>query len=126
MGSLNKAIIVGNLGQDPDYRATDTGSVCRLNVATNEVWKDKDGEKKESTTWHNVSVWGKQAESCRDYLKKGSSVLVEGSIARREYVNKDGNKVRDSGIKANRVIFMSSGGGASKATDGGDYETPFG
>lgn len=84
--SVNKVILVGNLGKDPDVRYTQTGSaVANFSIATSEQWNDRDGKRQERTEWHNIVVWGKQAESCGQYLSKGRQVYVEGSIRTRSY-----------------------------------------
>ena len=92
MASVNKAIIVGNLGKDPEVRYTASGdAICNITVATSDTWKDKEtGEKKEATEWHRISFFGKLAEIAGEYLKKGSSVYVEGSIRTRKWTDKDG------------------------------------
>ena len=83
---LNKYMIIGNLGQDPETKYTDGGTCfCRFTVATNRSWKDKDGNKKDEATWHRVVVWGKHAEACGEYLKKGRQVFIEGRFQSREY-----------------------------------------
>ncbi len=82
--SVNKVILVGNLGKDPEVRYTQTGSaVANFSIATSEQWNDRDGKRQERTEWHNIVVWGKQAESCGQYLSKGRQVYVEGSIRTR-------------------------------------------
>ncbi len=103
--SVNKAIILGNLGQDPELRSTPTGlSVTTLNVATTESFKDKNGEWKENTEWHRIVVWDKMAETAHERLKKGSKVYVEGKITNRSYDGKDGVKRYVSEIRASMVI----------------------
>lgn len=107
---LNKAMIIGYLGKDPEVRFTQGGEpVCGFSVATSEKWKDKSGELKEQTTWHNIVVWGKQAEACGKFLAKGRQVYVEGSIVNRSYDDKDGNKKYISEIKARDVRFLGGG-----------------
>ncbi len=93
MASVNKAIIVGNLGKDPDFRVTPGGQqVASFSIATSDKWTDKSGEKKERTEWHNIVLWGRLAEIANQYLKKGSSVYLEGRIQTRSWDDKDGNK----------------------------------
>ena len=93
MASVNKAIIIGNLGDDPELRHTQSGAaVCNMRVATNETWKDRDGERHERTEWHSIVVFGKQAENCAKYLEKGRKVYVEGRLQTREWEDRDGNK----------------------------------
>ena len=112
MASVNKAIIIGNLGADPELRHTAGGSaVCNLRVATTETWKDRDGNKQEKTEWHRIVVWGNQAEACGKYLSKGRQVYVEGSLDTREWQDKDGNRRTTTEIKARQVVFLGSGSG---------------
>jgi single-strand DNA-binding protein len=94
MASVNKAIIVGNLGKDPEVRYTASGeAICNITVATSDTWKDKaTGEKKEATEWHRISFFGKLAEIAGQYLKKGSQVYVEGSIRTRKWTDKEGQE----------------------------------
>jgi single-strand DNA-binding protein len=113
--SVNKVILVGNLGRDPEVRFTAGGkAVARFSVATSEVWNDAEGTRQERTEWHNVVVWGKQAESCGQYLQKGRQVYIEGSIRSRQYDDKDGNKKYITEVIAQRVQFLGGGraGGA--------------
>ena len=87
--SVNKVIIVGNLGQNPEVRQTQSGaSVAQFSVATNESWMDKAGQKQERTEWHRVVVWGKQAENCQQFLAKGRQVYVEGRLQTRQWQDK--------------------------------------
>src|SRR5574342_202956 len=116
--SVNKVILVGNLGKDPEVRYTNSGSaVARLSVATSEVWNDRDGNRQERTEWHNVVVWGKQGESCGQYLAKGRQVYVEGSIRTRSYDDKSGNKRYVTEVVAQRVRFLGGGGGTRMAPE---------
>ena len=120
--SVNKVILIGNLGKDPELRFTSTGSaVARFPIATSEVWNDRDGNKQERTEWHNIIVWGKQGESCSQYLAKGRQVFVEGSIRTRSYDDKSGNKRYVTEIVAQRIRFLGGGGGTRMApeTEGG-------
>ena len=92
MASVNKVILVGNLGADPEIRYMSNGdAACNINLATTESWKDKNGEKKEKTEWHKASFFGKLAEIAGEYLKKGSSCYVEGRIQTRKWQDKEGN-----------------------------------
>ena len=92
-GTVNKVILLGRLGQDPELRYTPNGAaVTTLNLATNEVWKDNDGNKQERTEWHRVVLWRKQAEIAGEYLKKGNRVYIEGRLQTRNWDDKDGNK----------------------------------
>lgn len=127
--SVNKVILVGHLGKDPEVRFTSTGSaVANFSMATSEVWNDRDGKRQERTDWHNIVVWGKQAESCGQYLAKGRQVYVEGSIRTRSY-EKDGVKRYVTEIVAQRIQFLGGGGGtrlAPQADDGHADDTSIG
>jgi single-strand DNA-binding protein len=119
---VNKAIIVGNLGRDPDVRFTPSGkAVAKFSVATTERWTDQQGQRQEKTEWHNIVVWGKQAETCGQYLSKGRQVYVEGRITSRNYDDKDGNKRYITEIIARDVRFLGGGGGggAGRVADPG-------
>lgn len=112
-GSVNKVIIVGNLGADPELKRIPSGkSVCDLRIATNEMWKDAGGVRQERTEWHRVTVWGETAENCAKYLEKGRSVYVEGRLQTRSWDDKDGAKRYATDIVADRVVFL--GGGKSE------------
>lgn len=123
--SVNKVILVGNLGKDPEVRFTNTGSaVANFSIATSEVWNDREGKRQERTEWHNIVVWGKQAEHCGQYLAKGRQVYVEGSIRTRSYDDKSGNKRYVTEVVAQRVQFLGGGGGTRLAqqADGGHVD----
>ena len=110
MASINKAIIIGNLGDDPELRYTESNTaVTTLSVATSERWKDKNGEPQEKTEWHRIVVFGRQAENCNQYLKKGRSVYIEGRIQTRKWEDKDGNPRYTTEIVAQTVQFLSGG-----------------
>ena len=110
--SLNKVLLIGNLGKDPEVRFTPGGrAVARFPVATSEVWSDQEGQRQERTEWHNVVVWGKQAETCGQYLSKGRQVFLEGSIRSRQYDDKEGNKRYITEVIAQRVQFLGGRGG---------------
>lgn len=119
--SLNKVMIIGNLGADPELRYTSNNqAVTTLSIATNEVWGGRDGgERQERTEWHKVVVFGRTAENCANYLKKGRSVYVEGRLQTRDWEDKDGNKRYTTEIVANAVQFLSGegGGGGGYASD---------
>jgi single-strand DNA-binding protein len=120
MGSVNKVILVGNLGSDPELKYTPSNRpVCNLSVATNEVWKDKNGQKQEKTEWHRVNVWGEQAEHCSKYLSKGRMVYVEGRLQTRSWDDKEGKKRYSTEIVADRVTFLGGGQGAGAGAEGG-------
>lgn len=119
-GGVNKVILVGHLGADPDMRYTPSGQgVCELRLATSESWNDKNGQRQERTEWHRIVVWGKRAEVCSKYLAKGRQVFVEGRIQTRTYDDKDGNKRYITEIIANDVQFLGGGGGRDGAGAGG-------
>jgi single-strand DNA-binding protein len=119
--SVNKVILVGNLGKDPEVRYTQTGSaVANFSIATSEQWNDRDGKKQERTEWHNIVVWGKQAEHCGQYLSKGRQVYIEGSIRTRSYDDKSGNKRYITEIVAQRIQFLGGGGGTRLPQQGMD------
>lgn len=117
---LNKAIIIGNLTRDPELKSLPSGiQVASFSIATNRVWKDKDGNRQESSDFHNIVVFGRQAETTAQYLKKGSNALVEGRIQTRSWDAQDGQKRYRTEIVADRVQFgprrEGEGGGASSA-----------
>jgi single-strand DNA-binding protein len=127
MGSVNKVILIGNLGADPELKYTPTSRpLCNLRVATTDVYKDKGGQRQEKTEWHRVTVWGDQAENCSKYLAKGRSVYIEGRLQTRSY-DKDGQKHYATDVVADRVVFLGSGGGAGAgAGEGGGARRPGG
>ncbi len=111
--SVNIAILVGNLGKDPEVRFTQSGrAVANFSIATSEVWTGQDGNRQERTEWHNIVVWGKQAETCGQYLAKGRQVFVQGNIRTRSYEDKTGNTRYVTEIVAQRVQFLGGAGGA--------------
>jgi single-strand DNA-binding protein len=113
MSGINKVIIVGRLGNDPEMKAVGQGAtVTRLSVATSESWTDKNGQKQERTEWHRVTVWGKLAELCGKYLAKGKQVYVEGKLQTRSWED-NGVKKYATDIVASTVQFLSASGGAS-------------
>ena len=116
--SVNKVILIGNLGKDPEVRYTTNGkAVARFSLATSEVWNDADGNRQERTEWHNVVVWGKQGETCAQYLAKGRQAYIEGSIRNRSYDDKNGQKRYITEIVAQRVRFLGGGGGTRVAPE---------
>ena len=118
MGSVNKVILVGRLGADPEVKHLQNDrAVCNLSVATSEQWKDKQsGQKQEKTEWHRVTVWGEQAENCGKFLAKGREVYIEGKLQTRSY-EKDGQKHYATDVVADRVVFL--GGGERRDRDTG-------
>ena len=120
MGSVNKVILVGNLGRDAELRYTPGGAaVATLNLATTEVWNDRNNQKQEKTEWHRVVLWGKQAESLQEYLTKGKQIYVEGRLQTRQWDDKDGNKRYTTEIKCDRVTLLGGGGGGRGGGGGG-------
>lgn len=119
---VNKVILVGNLGADPEMRYTASGAgVCELRLATNESWTDKNGQRQERTEWHRIVVWGKRAELCSKYLSKGRQVYVEGRLRTRSWDDKEGNKRYTTEIVANDVQFL---GGRGEGGGRGGYDAP--
>ena len=109
MASVNKVILVGNLGRDPELRYLPNGdAVANLAIATTENYKDKSGEKQEHTEWHRVSFFAKTAEVCGQYLKKGSQIYVEGSLRTRKYTDKDGVEKYATEIRGDRMQMLGS------------------
>jgi len=136
MGSVNKVILVGNLGRDPEVRYTQGGApVANFTLATNESWTDKAGAKQERTEWHRVVAWGKTAEIARDHLGKGKQVYIEGTLQTRQWEDRDGNKRQTTEIKAGRLVLLGraeaggGGGGGDRGAapmpeSGGDEGAP--
>ena len=119
MGSVNKVILVGNLGRDAELRYTPGGAaVATLNMATTEVWNDKSGQRQEKTEWHRVVLWGKTAESLNEYLTKGKQIYVEGRLQTRQWDDKDGNKRYTTEIRGDRVVLLGGGGGGGGSRGG--------
>ena len=128
MASVNKAILIGNLGKDPELRYTPSGqAVASFPLATSERYKDKEGNWQERTDWHNIVVWGRQGETVKEYLKKGRSAYVEGRIQTRSYDDREGNKKWITEIVANRVQFLGGRGesdGAGSGQSASESEMP--
>ena len=117
MASLNKVILIGNLGRDPETRYLPNGdAVANISVATTDTWKDKNGEKQEKTEWHRVTLYRRLGEIAGEYLKKGSQVYIEGRIEYREY-EKDGQKRYSTDIIANEMKMLGSRQGAGEPGD---------
>lgn len=122
MASVNKVILIGNLGKDPEVRYMPSGeAIANISVATTDSWKDKSGEKQEKTEWHRVSFFGKLAEIVGEYLKKGSQVYVEGRLQTRKWQDKEGQDKYTTEIVADRMQMLGgrsgAGGGESMATE---------
>ncbi len=121
MASVNKVILLGNLGADPELRYTSGGSaVADLRLATNRRFKGRDGNWQDDTQWHRIVVWAKQAENCKEYLSKGSQVYIEGRLQTRQWEDRDGNKRYTTEVVADTVQFLSGRGGGG----GGGYDEP--
>jgi len=124
---INKVILVGNLGRDPEIRATQNGDkIANLNIATSENWKDRDGNRQEKTEWHRVVIFGKVAEVCERYLKKGSKILIEGKLVTRKWTDNNGQdkyttEVVVSGFNGNMTMLdgRGEGGGQGGGSFGG-------
>ena len=126
MASVNKVILIGNLGSDPEVRYLPSGSaVGNFNIATTEKWTGKDGNPGERTEWHRIVVFGKQAENCKEYLKKGRQVYVEGRLQTREWDDKEGQKRKTTEVVAQTVTFLGSGtgGGGGGGRERGQQES---
>lgn len=118
MSGINLVIINGRLGKDPELKQiTDKLSVCNFTVATSDKWVDKEGNKQEKTEWHNIVVWGNQAKSCGEYLKKGSQVTVKGKLETRSYEDKNGVKKYTTEIKADNVQFEPKANSNKQTTE---------
>lgn len=125
MASVNKVILVGNLGRDPETRyMPDGGAITNVSVATTDSWKDKNGDKQEKTEWHRVAFFGKLAEIAGEYLKKGSQVYVEGRLQTRKWQDKDGVEKYTTEIVADRMQMLGrrEGMGGSDGDSGGSYD----
>ena len=128
MAGVNKVILVGNLGSDPQVRYTPGGqAVANFNIATSERFNNKAGEKEERTEWHRIVAWGKLAEICQQYLKKGKQVYIEGRLQTRQW-EKEGQKHYTTEVKADKIVLLGGGGrGGGKNDDRGDsggYQDP--
>jgi len=132
-GSLNKVILIGNLGKDPEVKMTPSGRpLARFSLATTETWKTQTGEKQQKTEWHNIVVWNKLAEIAEKYLRKGKQVMIEGRIQYRDYTDQSGVKKVYTEIQCDNFIMLSrmedtsrQGGGSyerSSASSGHDFE----
>lgn len=118
-GSVNKVILIGHLGADPEIRYTPSGQpVANFRLATSESWNDKSGQRQERTEWHRIVVWGKLAELCGEYLAKGRQVYVEGRLQTRQWDDRDGNKRFTTEVQAREVTFLGGRGeGPSRKAD---------
>ncbi len=129
-GGVNRVMLLGNLGKDPEMRFTPSGSaVCNFTIATNESWTDKNGQKQDRTEWHRIVVWGKLGELCGEYLKKGRQCFVEGKLQTREWTDKENKKNYTTEIVAQNVQFIGgqgagAGGGNAPRSDGAPRKGP--
>jgi single-strand DNA-binding protein len=128
MSSLNKVMLIGRLGKDPDIRYTQDGSpVANFSLATSEMWTDKNGTRQERTEWHNIVAWRKLADLSKRYLAKGRQVYVEGRLQTREWDDRDGNKRRTTEVVASQMVLLGSrpeGGEAASAPSPVPYRAP--
>lgn len=127
MAGLNKVILIGNLGRDPELRKTPSGtSVVSFSIATTERWTDKNGSRQDRTEWHNIVAWSRLAELAHQYLRKGRSVYIEGRITTRSWDDKDGNKKYKTEIVANQILFLGGTDSGSDSAIPHSMEEPFG
>ena len=123
--AINKVILIGNLGQNPEIRYSPTGqAICNLNIATNEAWTDKNGQKQEKTEWHRVVVFGKLAELCSQYLSKGRQAYIEGKLQTRSWQDKEGQTRYTTEVVAQTIQFLGgagAGAGAGRSAPSQDY-----
>src|ERR1043166_7285719 len=117
MKSVNKVILIGRLGRDPELKYTGTGTpFCRFSIATDDSWTDKtSGERQERTEWHSIVVWNKLAEICNEYLRKGCLVYIEGSLQTREWDDQEGNKRKTTEVVARDMVLLGSPQGSSES-----------
>ena len=127
-GSLNKVILIGNLGRDPELKMTPGGqALARFSLATTETWKNPQGEKQSKTEWHNIVVWGKQAEIAEKFLRKGKQIMVEGRIQYREYTDQAGVKKTACDIRCDNFVMlgrMDEGGARPSSGGHSDFDEP--
>lgn len=122
MSSLNKVMLIGNLGRDPEIRYTQDGSpVASFSLATSETWTDKNGNRQEHTEWHNIVAWTRLAELSKRYLSKGRQVYIEGRLRTRDWSDKDGNKRRTTEVIASQMVLLGS---RAQAEGGASYPAP--
>ena len=123
--SLNKVLLIGRLGGDPETKFVQTGmQVANFNLATTASWKDENGNIQSRTDWHKIVAWGKLAEICKDYLKKGSKVYIEGALQTRSYEDKDGQKRYITEIRVNDMIMLDSKGLQENSTKVATSDVP--
>ena len=125
-GSMNKVILIGNLGRDPELKMTPSGqALARFSVATTETWKGQDGNKQSKTEWHNIVVWGKQAEIAEKYLRKGKQVMIEGRIQYREYTDQAGVKKTACDIRCDNFVMLGKMEEGSARSGGSQHDDGF-
>ena len=118
MRGVNKVILVGNLGRDPEVRYIKDGTaVANLRLATSETWNDQNGQKQERTEWHRIVAWGKLAEIAKEYMSKGRQIYVEGKLQTRSWDDRDGNKRYTTEIKADQIIMLGTRGDSAGGRD---------
>lgn len=122
MASVNKVILVGNLGRDPEVRNMPSGdAIANFSIATTDTWKDKSGQRQERTEWHRISMFGKQAEIAGQYLKKGSTVYIEGRLQTRKWTDKEGAERTTTEVVADRMQMLGGRDGGSRENNDGDH-----
>ena len=125
MAAVNKVILIGNLGRDPELRYTQSGqAVANFTLATSENWTSKEGKREERTEWHRVVAWGRTAELCAQYLSKGRTVYIEGRLQTREWENREGQKQRTTEVVAQSVQFLGGPRGSGGGSAGGAPSEP--
>ena len=118
MRGVNKVILVGNLGRDPEVRYIKDGTaVANLRLATSETWNDQNGQKQERTEWHRIVAWGKLAEIAKEYMSKGRQIYVEGKLQTRSWDDRDGNKRYTTEVKADQIIMLGTRGDSAGGRD---------
>lgn len=124
MSSLNKVILIGNVGKEPEVHVVNSDrKVAKFSLATSEKWKDSKGEIQEETTWHNIVMWGKQADVVEKYVKKGDKLCVEGKIKNRKYTANDGTEKYITEVVVDNMTMLGSPGGAKQSSAGGASES---
>lgn len=123
MASVNKVILVGNLGRDPEVRNMPSGdALANFSIATTDTWRDKSGQRQERTEWHRISMFGKQAEVAGQYLKKGSTVYIEGRLQTRKWTDKEGHERTTTEVVADRMQMLGGREGGSRENNEGDQD----
>ena len=118
MRGVNKVILVGNLGRDPEVRYIKDGTpVANLRLATSETWNDQNGQRQERTEWHRIVAWGKLAEIAKEYMSKGRQIYVEGKLQTRSWDDREGNKRYTTEVKADQIIMLGSRGDSAGSRD---------